>query len=55
MAGVRVMRHRPTVVKIRAHNPVARYADRLAEDLKRSRLGRALSGTRRGPVVYRVR
>jgi hypothetical protein len=54
-ATVLVIRHRPTAAGIRAHKPVARFGDRLAEDLKKSRLGRALSGRKRGPVVYRVR
>jgi hypothetical protein len=55
VAGTLVVRHRPTAAKIRAHNPVARLSDKLAEDLKESRLGRALSRKKRGPVVYHVR
>jgi len=53
--GTLVVRHRPTAAKIRAHNPVARFGDKLADDLRKSRLGRALTGKRRGPVVYQVR
>jgi len=54
VAGTLVVRHRPTAAKIRAHNPVARFGNKLAEDLKESRLGRALSRKKRGPVVYHV-
>jgi hypothetical protein len=54
VAGTLVVRHRPTAAKLRAHNPVARFGDKLAEDLKESRLGRALSRKKRGPVVYHV-
>jgi hypothetical protein len=36
-------------------NPATRLGERLAEKLRRSKLGRSLSNGHRGPVVYRVR
>lgn len=53
--GVLIMRHKPTADTIRAHNPVAKFGRKLADDLQNSKLGRAFSKKSRGPVVYRVR
>jgi len=53
--AVLVVRHPPTMDALRAHNPAGRYGRKLAADLQRSKLGRAFSGTKRAPVVYRIR